>query len=428
MSETGLRPMALPDGWEVLFDEKLQRPFYIDHTTKSTTWVDPRERYSKKATFALCDTHELPYGWVRAVDPCVGEYFIDHNTWTTHLPEDMEVYFAQQRGAFQRIVLDQRAVFDAHQQDVQQLQHNLRAALAKELRLQAALDTGSAGGQMMLRTQLAELRLSIQELSDRLDRKKRGVAANAKGLGILETEFASMNERERPFFNHVADAQAKLHELERLTALTEQQMMEKAEVNRYVERQLLAAALQPDEFAHRERQRLQECESTLMRQHLQQMQQLKTELIETRSHGRAGREQELLLRLNLHQQLAETRSSTLAMLSIEKRTDRQANTNCKEDVDVISVVKPTSETASTEEGCNLQQHTTTGIHDTQKNGQNVLAYSHNPSFVGQERPVMTVTENMDKKVLAKDLAQAKHERAKFRQALLDMRHMVCCKR
>ena len=50
----------LPEGWEELFDEELQQPFFIDHNTQTTTWVDPRDRFTKKPSFALCEEDELP--------------------------------------------------------------------------------------------------------------------------------------------------------------------------------------------------------------------------------------------------------------------------------------------------------------------------------------------------------------------------------
>eukprot|EP00049_Salpingoeca_infusionum_P027081 m.30204 g.30204 ORF g.30204 m.30204 type:complete len:156 (-) comp9260_c0_seq3:1844-2311(-) len=75
----------LPTGWEQMWDPKEQRYFYIDHNSQTTTWIDPRE--SSEPT----DTAEgrLPRGWQRAFDERVGEYYIDHNTWSTYLPEEL---------------------------------------------------------------------------------------------------------------------------------------------------------------------------------------------------------------------------------------------------------------------------------------------------------------------------------------------------
>uniref|UniRef100_A0A1I7UEW2 E3 ubiquitin-protein ligase n=1 Tax=Caenorhabditis tropicalis TaxID=1561998 RepID=A0A1I7UEW2_9PELO len=60
---------ALPDGWEMRFDQ-YGRKYYVDHTTKSTTWERP-------------STQPLPQGWEMRRDPRGRVYYVDHNTRTT---------------------------------------------------------------------------------------------------------------------------------------------------------------------------------------------------------------------------------------------------------------------------------------------------------------------------------------------------------
>eukprot|EP01137_Pigoraptor_chileana_P017127 Opistho-2@74734 len=67
----------LPDNWESLVDEDGMR-FYIDHNTKTTSWIPPRE-----AVLNWDDEQTLPYGWEMAVDEDGDPYFIDHNNRTT---------------------------------------------------------------------------------------------------------------------------------------------------------------------------------------------------------------------------------------------------------------------------------------------------------------------------------------------------------
>lgn len=76
--------LPLPEGWEEArdFDGKV---YYIDHRNRTTSWIDPRDRYTKPLTFADCISDELPLGWEEAYDPQVGDYFIDHNTKTTQI-------------------------------------------------------------------------------------------------------------------------------------------------------------------------------------------------------------------------------------------------------------------------------------------------------------------------------------------------------
>ncbi|KAM9265820.1 protein KIBRA isoform 3-T3 [Cariama cristata] len=73
------KELPLPEGWEEArdYDGKV---YYIDHGSRTTSWVDPRDRYTKPLTFADCISDELPLGWEEAYDPQVGVYYIDHNT------------------------------------------------------------------------------------------------------------------------------------------------------------------------------------------------------------------------------------------------------------------------------------------------------------------------------------------------------------
>ncbi|OXB55672.1 hypothetical protein ASZ78_016569, partial [Callipepla squamata] len=73
------KELPLPAGWEEArdYDGKV---YYIDHGSRTTSWIDPRDRYTKPLTFADCISDELPLGWEEAYDPQVGVYYIDHNT------------------------------------------------------------------------------------------------------------------------------------------------------------------------------------------------------------------------------------------------------------------------------------------------------------------------------------------------------------
>ncbi|VDD88272.1 unnamed protein product [Enterobius vermicularis] len=59
----------LPEGWELRFDV-YGRKYYVDHTTKSTTWERPTN-------------NPLPSGWEMRRDPRGRVYYVDHNTRTT---------------------------------------------------------------------------------------------------------------------------------------------------------------------------------------------------------------------------------------------------------------------------------------------------------------------------------------------------------
>ncbi|XP_022086778.1 protein WWC2-like [Acanthaster planci] len=87
--------LPLPAGWEEArdYDGKI---YFIDHNTRKTSWVDPRDRLTKPQTFADCIGDELPFGWEEAYDPVLGIYFIDHLNQTNQI-EDPRVQWRREK-------------------------------------------------------------------------------------------------------------------------------------------------------------------------------------------------------------------------------------------------------------------------------------------------------------------------------------------
>lgn len=79
--------MPLPVGWEVAVDPESGKNYFIDHNTRQTQWFDPRDRYTKPASFADCVGDELPLGWEYSFHPLLGVYFIDHNRRVNQLDD-----------------------------------------------------------------------------------------------------------------------------------------------------------------------------------------------------------------------------------------------------------------------------------------------------------------------------------------------------
>ncbi|KAM8755725.1 membrane-associated guanylate kinase, WW and PDZ domain-containing protein 3a isoform 1-T1 [Acanthopagrus schlegelii] len=66
----------LPKNWEMAYTET-GMVYFIDHNSKTTTWLDPR--LAKKAKPPeKCEEGELPYGWEKIEDPQFGTYYVDH--------------------------------------------------------------------------------------------------------------------------------------------------------------------------------------------------------------------------------------------------------------------------------------------------------------------------------------------------------------
>ncbi|CAM9365450.1 unnamed protein product [Lampetra fluviatilis] len=66
----------LPDRWEKASTEEGE-VYFIDHDTKTTSWLDPRRARFQKP-LEECQDDELPYGWEKIDDPQYGTYYVDH--------------------------------------------------------------------------------------------------------------------------------------------------------------------------------------------------------------------------------------------------------------------------------------------------------------------------------------------------------------
>jgi E3 ubiquitin-protein ligase NEDD4 len=82
----------LPAGWERK-EDNLGRTYYVDHNTRATSWSRPTNPASSSAIVpsteitppvaSLSSTGELPLGWEMKHTPEGRPYFIDHNTKKT---------------------------------------------------------------------------------------------------------------------------------------------------------------------------------------------------------------------------------------------------------------------------------------------------------------------------------------------------------
>ncbi|XP_069754280.1 protein KIBRA-like isoform X2 [Narcine bancroftii] len=131
-TKEGHGELPLPPGWEEAtdYDGKL---YYIDHNTKRTSWVDPRDRWTKPLSFGDCVGDELPLGWEEAFDAQVGVYYINHNTQTTQVEDPR----AQWRREQERMLKDylvvaqdalaaQKEIYQVKQQRLELAQHEYK--------------------------------------------------------------------------------------------------------------------------------------------------------------------------------------------------------------------------------------------------------------------------------------------------------------
>ena len=106
----------LPAGWEERYTPE-GRPYYVDHNTRTTTWVDPRRqtivhtnngsRNLLQQTQPISQLGPLPSGWEMRLTSTARVYFVDHNTKTTtwddpRLPSSLDANVPQYKRDFRR--------------------------------------------------------------------------------------------------------------------------------------------------------------------------------------------------------------------------------------------------------------------------------------------------------------------------------------
>jgi len=108
----------LPPGWEQRWTPE-GRPYFVDHNTRTTTWVDPRRQqyirmYGGQGNpngsiqqQPVSQLGPLPSGWEMRLTNTARVYFVDHNTKTTtwddpRLPSSLDQNVPQYKRDFRR--------------------------------------------------------------------------------------------------------------------------------------------------------------------------------------------------------------------------------------------------------------------------------------------------------------------------------------
>ena len=109
----------LPPGWEMRHTPE-NRPYFVDHNTRTTTWVDPRRQqyirmYGQNTNGngttiqqqPVSQLGALPSGWEMRLTNTARVYFVDHNTKTTtwddpRLPSSLDQNVPQYKRDFRR--------------------------------------------------------------------------------------------------------------------------------------------------------------------------------------------------------------------------------------------------------------------------------------------------------------------------------------
>nr|SVE74953.1 EOG090X00VK [Daphnia dolichocephala] len=217
--------IPLPQGWELGrdYDGKV---YFIDHNSKKTTWVDPRDRLIKPQTFADCVGNELPLGWEESYDSQVGPFYTNHITQTNQL-EDPRLEWRSIQEAMLKEYLQtakedleaKKEILDIKQQRLTIAQdefHLLRHAYTGLDASRTSLNSTSSGSSTkfdpdLLKADVALAKNRVARLRRDLEVARAEFAYQQRGIDMLsqaETKLSSL-----PCGYTLQEAQAIMAEL-----------------------------------------------------------------------------------------------------------------------------------------------------------------------------------------------------------------------
>jgi hypothetical protein len=304
---------SLPPNWEELIDTESGQPYYVDHNTRTTSWVDPRDIFVKPLTFQDCEDNELPLGWQEGRDPDVGLYFIDHNTWTTQLEDPRDPNRGPRQGAQIRYAIhaaennidaearrmrELSAQLQLEEQDLERLRAREQVKSSRFRRLGNRAASGMAPGPQVAARSIAALRREIEDLRLQMSRDSRNLEL-LRDADLRATEAAY----------GIDDARTAVAELRRTHDLVKQEQAYRTSL----ERKLL--------------------ERNMEREHQAEADKLKRAIAELKLEGKANREindlrVELLKLKSEHERsLSSSRASEGLQRSIMELDARQRDSD-----------------------------------------------------------------------------------------------------
>ncbi|NXD89504.1 WWC2 protein, partial [Chaetorhynchus papuensis] len=217
--------LPLPDGWEEArdYDGKV---FYIDHNTKQTSWIDPRDRWlTKPLSFADCVGDELPWGWEAAYDPQIGVYYIDHINQTTQIEDPRKQWRQEQERMLKDYLTIAQDALSTQKELYQVKEQRLALALDEYVRLNGAykeksssrtsLFSGSSSSTKydpdILKAEISTTRLRVKKLKRELCQMKQELLYKEQGFETLQQIDQKMSGGQSGY--ELCEAKAILKEL-----------------------------------------------------------------------------------------------------------------------------------------------------------------------------------------------------------------------
>ncbi|KAH8264132.1 hypothetical protein KR038_003307 [Drosophila bunnanda] len=210
----------LPDGWDIAkdFDGKT---YYIDHINKKTTWLDPRDCYTKPQTFEDCVGDELPMGWEESYDPNIGPYYINHLAQSTQLEDPRQEWKSVQEkmlsdylSAAQDQLENKREMFDVKQQRLlwAQEEYNHLKQAASRSSLCSSSSSMSRHDPELLRADLMQARERVHQLKQELTHITNDISYTERGMNTLYSVGEKINARQNGCYD-ITEVQAIREEM-----------------------------------------------------------------------------------------------------------------------------------------------------------------------------------------------------------------------
>ncbi|XP_053985871.1 protein kibra isoform X1 [Hylaeus anthracinus] len=235
--------IPLPEGWDVAqdFDGKV---YFIDHNTRKTTWIDPRDRFTKPQTFADCIGNELPLGWEEAYDKHVGAYYINHVNQTTQLEDPRQEWRAIQEAMLREYLQTAQDVLEAKKEIYDVKQQRLCLAQDEYNHLNNALTTLGASRTSLcssssslstkydpdlLKSDVALARSRVSRLKRELEQIRAEMNCTQRGVNTLASVEQKLSGHHGGCYN-ITEAQAIMTELRNIQKSLSSGEKEKAEL------------------------------------------------------------------------------------------------------------------------------------------------------------------------------------------------------
>ncbi|XP_033224229.1 protein kibra [Belonocnema kinseyi] len=235
--------IPLPEGWDVAqdFDGKV---YFIDHNTRKTTWIDPRDRFTKPQTFADCIGNELPLGWEEAYDKHVGAYYINHVNQTTQLEDPRQEWRAIQEAMLREYLQTAQDVLEAKKEIYDVKQQRLCLAQDEYNHLNNALNTLGASRTSLcssssslstkydpdlLKSDVALARSRVSRLKRELEQIRAEMNCTQRGVDTLTSVEQKLSTYNGGCYN-ITEAQAIMTELRNIQKSLSSGEKEKAEL------------------------------------------------------------------------------------------------------------------------------------------------------------------------------------------------------